>query len=303
MTPYMDHVLLSLDGMVPSDRRRLSMQWNADLADAWGAQLRAVATEGERLLRKRMRTSRRQPPAGETRRNASRQKEKPMAAPVDSDHPYGVEKPLVPAWRKKEMVCLLDLSTSMSWPAAEGAAVSRQDIVAEAFPLLVKALEDQDSAAAGEQAGGSDELGGVLVHGFSDQHRELGDFNTSNFTRRWSAIPWGGGTTIMPAWKAALEDFLKEFGDEDEPPALLTLVITDGEATDAAEFARVLEKEDPSRYFAVAILGHGRGHDATLRSYQQVAQRNPKHVAVIPFESVTDPQAVADALILMAGAA
>lgn len=212
-----------------------------------------------------------------------------------------VETPLVPEWRSKEVICLLDTSGSMEWEAAKDSPVTRHALVGEALPLFVRALENEDSAAASEQAGGSDEKGGLLIHGFSNVHTELGDFNSSNFQRRWDAIRWGGGTTIMPAWKAALADFNSEFGDETEPPVLLCLVITDGEATDAAEFAKVLEQKNPDRYFAVAVVGHGADHDKTLASYAGAEQSNPKHVKVMAFDSVTNPADLANDLILMAG--
>jgi hypothetical protein len=215
--------------------------------------------------------------------------------------PQRTEGPLIPAWREKEVVCLLDTSGSMEWEAADGSPVTRHALVGEALPLFVKALEGEDSAAAAEQAGGSDEEGGLLIHGFSSVHTELGDFNSSNFARRWAAIQWGGGTTIMPAWKAALEDFNEEFGDKTEPPALLTLVITDGEATDAAEFSKVLAEKHSGRYFAIAVVGHGADHDATIRSYEGAAQASPNHVAVMSFEAVTNPQDLATDLITMAG--
>ena len=208
---------------------------------------------------------------------------------------------VVPAWRKTEVLALLDTSGSMEWEAAEGSTVTRKALVAEALPMFVTALEGADSEAAAEQAGGSDEMGGLLVHGFSHEHHELGDFNSSNMARRIAGIPWGGGTAIMTAWKAALADYLEEFGDEAEPPALLTLVITDGEAADAAEFARVLEVKDPSRYFAVCIVGWGAEHDKTLRSYEAAAAANPKHVTVVSFDGVTNPRDLAADLITLAG--
>jgi len=214
-----------------------------------------------------------------------------------------VEKPLVPQGQKKEVVCLLDTSGSMEWEAAEGSQVSRWQVVAEALPAFVRALESQDSEAAAEQSDGSDEMGGLLIHGFSNIHTELGDFNSSNITRKMQQIRIGGGTTIMPAWEAAQNDFMEEFGDRDlmDRPALLTLVITDGEASDAAQFEKVLESAKVGRYFAVAIVGHGEDHDRTLRSYQGAANINPKHVAVMSFDSVTNPQELANDLIVMAG--
>jgi hypothetical protein len=209
--------------------------------------------------------------------------------------------PVAPAWRKTEPVMLLDLSTSMDWEAAEGSSVSRKDVVLEALPLLVTALEAADSEAATEQAGGSDEEGGLLIHGFASDHHELGDFNSSNMQRRIASIPWGGGTQIMPAWKAALADYTEEFGDETEPPALLTLVVTDGEATDADAFEKVLEVKDPNRYFAIAVIGHGADHDKTVRSYEGAASANPKHVTIVKFDGVTNPRDLAADLITLAG--
>src|SRR5215472_6712317 len=42
--------------------------------------------------------------------------------------PARVETPVVPAWRNKEVIALLDTSTSMNWEAADGSSVSRKDI-------------------------------------------------------------------------------------------------------------------------------------------------------------------------------
>jgi Mg-chelatase subunit ChlD len=217
--------------------------------------------------------------------------------------PARVETPIVPKGQAKEIVVLLDTSGSMEWEAAEGSAVTRWQVISEAMPLFVTALEAEDSAAVAEQAGGSDDKGGLLIHGFSNVHTELGDFNSSNFARKWPAIQVGGGTTILPAWQAAQEDYMEEFGEVDamDRPALLTLVITDGEATDAAQFTKVLEGAKTGRYFAVAIVGHGDEHDKTLRSYEGAAQANPKHVTVVSFDSVTNPRDIAADLITLAG--
>lgn len=214
-----------------------------------------------------------------------------------------VEKPLVPEGQNKEVVCLLDTSGSMEWEAADGSNVSRWQVVAEALPAFVRALEGQDSMAAQEQSSGDDDKGGLLIHGFSNIHTELGDFNSSNMARKIAAVKIGGGTTIMTAWNAAQDDFMEEFGDLGalDRPALLTLVITDGEATDADAFGHVLQTAGHGRYFAVAIVGHGEDHDRTLHSYQQYADANPKHVAVLSFDSVTNPDVLANDLILMAG--
>jgi hypothetical protein len=216
--------------------------------------------------------------------------------------------PAVSANRKKEPVLLLDLSTSMDWNAADDNGAdwpdpnSRRAIVIGALHGLVRVLEKEDSEAAAEQASGSDELGGLMTHGFANEHVEIGDLNSSNLERRLNEIKWGGRTYIMPAWKAALADYDEEFGDKDpdEQPTMLTLVLTDGEADDWREFEPVLQKATAKRVFVVAIVGHGEKHNATLAAYQQAAKKNAAqdkfgkvHVEVVSFDSVTDPEEIA----------
>ena len=223
--------------------------------------------------------------------------------------------PAVSANRKKEPVLLLDLSTSMDWSATDEQNLpdfpdpgSRRAIVIAALHGLVVALEDEDTEAAAEQAGGSDERGGLMTHGFANEHVEIGDLNSSNLERRLNAIKWGGRTYIMPAWKAALADYDEEFGDRDpdEQPVMEVVIITDGEADDWQAFGEVLEKATAKRVFVVAIVGHGAKHDATLQAYQSAAQKNQaqdkfgkSHVKVVSFDSVTDPHEIATDLITM----
>jgi hypothetical protein len=223
--------------------------------------------------------------------------------------------PAVSANRKKEPVLLLDLSTSMDWSATDENngpdwpdQGSRRAIVIGALHGLVRALEDEDSEAAAEQAGGSDERGGLMTHGFANGHVEIGDLNSSNLERRLNDIQWGGRTYVMPAWKAALADYDEEFGDRDpdEQPVMEVVVVTDGEADDWMDFEPVLEKATAKRVFVVAIVGHGAKHDATLQAYQEGARKNQAqdkfgkcHVKVVSFDSVTDPAEIATDLITM----
>jgi TctA family transporter len=87
---------------------------------------------------------------------------------------------------------------------------------------------------------------------------------------------------------------------------MLTLVVTDGEADDWMEFEPVLEKATVKRVFVVAIVGHGRKHDATLTAYREAARKNRArdkfgkgHVAVISFDAVTDPGEIALDLVTL----
>src|SRR5258708_32016952 len=180
--------------------------------------------------------------------------------------------PAVSANRKKEPVLLLDLSTSMDWNAADEKGPdwpdqsSRRAIVIGALRGLVRALESEDTEAAAEQAGGSDERGGLMAHGVANEHVEIGDLNTPNLQRRLDSIQWGGRNYVMPAWRAALADYDEEFGDRDpdEQPVMEVVVVTDGEADDWMEFEPVLEKATAKRVFVVAILGHRPNHHSTL---------------------------------------
>jgi hypothetical protein len=211
--------------------------------------------------------------------------------------------PVVAKGVEKEPIALVDISGSMSWPVADGTSVQRREVVGEAMGLLVKALEDEDSQAAAEQADGTDDKGGLLVHLFSDHHEELGDLNSSNWRHKWDSIRWGGGTHVMAAWEAAQADYLEEFGEVPalDRPVLLTLVITDGEASDWDEFSTVLEQANATRKFCVAIVGHGEDHDQTLRAYKAVEAKNGKHVRVVTFGGETDPASIANDLILLVG--
>ena len=202
----------------------------------------------------------------------------------------------------------------MDWEAApggpewNGSSGGRRGIAIEALRGLVLALVGEDSEAAAEQAGGDDERGGLLAHGFASGHVDIGDLNSSNLERRLNSIPWGGGTHVMPAWKAALADFDEEFGDRDagEQPVMLTLVLTDGEADDWADFAPVLEGATAKRVFVVAVVGHGDAHDKTVRAYVAAAQRNQaadkfgkSHVRVVSFDEVTNPGEIAEDLVTL----
>lgn len=209
--------------------------------------------------------------------------------------------PVVPAGVKKEALLLLDTSGSMSYPAADGSDVSRIDVLGEAMGIIVETLGAEDSEAEEEAARGED-AGGLMTVTFAHEAKVLGDLSPSNWRQKWASIRWGGGTRIMDGWDLLVENFLKEFGDEppQDRPALLALVLTDGEAEDMEEFERQCDKAKGSTYIAVGVLGYGADHDATVDAYKQIAQRN-NHVRVVSFDSQTDPSALAKALISLMG--
>lgn len=220
--------------------------------------------------------------------------------------------------RKYEPVLLLDLSTSMNWSAedendetAEWGRPndkSRRKIVIEALPMLVKALAVEDSEAETEQAGGSDEMGGLLTFGFASDVVEIGDLNESNLARRLNAIAWGGGTNVVPALKMALKDYADEFeDDEDDSRVHEILILTDGQASDWQALEPYLLAADANRVYVVAIVGHGANANAVYTEYSRVAAENQSkdkfgkaHVHVINFDGVTDPTEIGEDLVTLA---
>jgi hypothetical protein len=207
--------------------------------------------------------------------------------------------PVVPAGIEKEPILLLDTSGSMSWPTSDGGRVERRALVGEAMGLLVTKLGAEDSQAEEEAAAGED-AGGLMTVVFSDPSAAevIGDLSETNWRDKWANIQWGGGTNIMPGWSLVIDNYLEEFGEtpKTERPALLVLVVTDGEATDIQAFEDECAKAQGGTYICVAIVGFGPEHDRTLADYQKIAANN-NHVRVVSFESETDPTVVAEALI------
>ena len=218
--------------------------------------------------------------------------------------------------RKYEPVLLVDLSTSMDWGIEDEndktqewpSPQSRRAVVIAALPLLVKALADMDTEAEHEQAGGSDEMGGLLTFGFANQPVEIGDLNLSNLDRRLNSIRWGGGTNVVPAMKLALKEYNDEFeDDEDDSRVHLILIVTDGAASDWRELEPYLMDANANRVFVIAIVGHGGPAASTYAEYKQVAEKNQAadkhgkaHVHVVSFDGVSDPTEIGEDLVTLA---
>lgn len=209
--------------------------------------------------------------------------------------------PVVPAGVEKEPILLLDTSGSMSYPASPNSRIQRREVVGEAMGLLVAKLGAEDSQAEEEAAAGED-AGGLMTVLFSNEAELLDDLNEANWREKWDSIQWGGGTHIMPGWEMVVENYLEEFGDTPklERPALLVLVITDGEAADINDFESECAKAQGGTYICVGVVGFGADHDRTVADYQKIAATN-SHVRVVSFDSETDPNVLAQALISLVG--
>lgn len=198
--------------------------------------------------------------------------------------------------QEKEPMLLLDTTGSMNYGTSQDDSTPRKDTIKEAIGIIVSELAAEDSQAAKEEEGGG--LRAVTFAG--GDAFDIGDLNPNNLDQKWGGIKWAGGTRIMPGLNKLIEVYNEEFGSEPpaERPLLMALVITDGEADDADQFGRAIAQASGGVYFALAIIGYGPEHDAALRQYKAIEEKNA-HVRVLPFASETDPNVIARALLKM----
>lgn len=212
--------------------------------------------------------------------------------------------PMMPKTKEREPMFLLDTTGSMTFPAAEDGSVSRASVLGEAMAMLVASLEGQDSQALEEAAAG--EEGGVMTITFAGgTARNIDDLSSNNLREKWNKIRWEGGTAIMPGWDMLIETYLEEFGERSklDRPAILAVVVTDGEAEDTNEFAtalKALKTSSTDVYVVLAIMGYGAEHDKAFKAYQAVAAENPR-VRVVSFDGQTDPGSIANDLLSLMG--
>jgi hypothetical protein len=211
---------------------------------------------------------------------------------------------------------LIDASTSETWPIAPNTDTTRWTVQTDAIRQFVAAAEQLDSQAAAEQAGGSDEKGGIYAAVFNQglvvvgEGDDDGDLNSSNIERKLGAIrvrdehgatvplPYGG-TAIMQSSDYLDKHYMEEFGERPlgERPKRARTVFTDGELRDHDAFAQRLGEDHsdkwPAEHWFVAILGYGADHDATLAQYQGVAAKH-SNVHVYSFDQVSNPAEIAE---------
>jgi hypothetical protein len=216
----------------------------------------------------------------------------------------------------------LDASSSEGWELPSGAPPVWGTQL-RAFRAFVAAAEQLDSQAAEEQAGGSDEKGGIYTAFFNHglvivgKGDDDGDLNSANFDRKVNAIkvndehsklvplPYGG-TNVMPTIGYLDEHYLNEFvNDEDtgQPvpvwfrPKRARTVWTDGAMRDWRQFGDRLAEDHsdewPQEEWFIAILGEGEAHDDTLQLYQQIAEKHA-NVHVYSFELVSNAAEIAE---------
>lgn len=232
--------------------------------------------------------------------------------------------------RELEVVWITDVSGSNQEFADSEGTIRKVDLVCDAAPVFIAAIESDDAQAAEEQSGGSDELGGARTLAFSEESeftgwdeeeaefkdpRDLGDINSSNRERKVAEIrrlvARGYSTHIMPAIRAAEKCYQAEFGNTNSPhykplrsrPAIEMLITTDGELSDRAEFEAWLQASaDETCVVAVAVYGVGPDHDRAVASWKKIAEKS-KYIQVISLTGVSNAEEMALDLRLMSGTA
>jgi len=194
-------------------------------------------------------------------------------------------------------MCLIDITGSMQLGTALDDKTPRCDTVREAIGIIVSILTAADSQGSREEDGG-----GLRTITFAGgKGSDIGDINPQNIKNKWSQIEFSGGTWIMPGWRKMKQVFEEEFGElpASERPQLMALVITDGEAEDTEDFASAMAREAKDNVtVCLAIIGFGEEHDRAMIAYETIAKKNA-NVKVIPFNSETDPNKIAKALLKM----
>lgn len=223
----------------------------------------------------------------------------PDAVPVFSEESEFAEKV---ARKSAEPMLLLDTTGSMTWPASNTSPILRKDLAKQALLLVVKTMQELDTAGKDEEGGG-----GLMVTTFAGGHgKVVGDINPANFEKKWKTIHFDGGTHIVPGWNTMLDNFDSEHGkkDKSDRPLKLVTLITDGEADDLGKFTDILAK-DTNAFVVVILIGchlPGVNHQAAIDQFTALAAENPR-VVFSDFTDCVDPQRLADQILLVCGQA
>lgn len=200
-----------------------------------------------------------------------------------------------------EPALIVDATGSMTEQAAPHGSTTKAQLATDISRIVVEQLFSRDSQAADERG---TRKGGVLTRIYHDGIEvELGDLTPDNFASMWN-FKWRGGTYIMPALSAALNDFQEEFSealagsDDTVKPILGLLIINDGELSDQTESERFFRSVGGQVYTSIVVLGYGPDHDAAVRSWRAIAAVNP-HVKVTEANASTDAVALASDLLSM----
>jgi len=193
---------------------------------------------------------------------------------------------------------LLDVTGSMDFQAAANTKVTRKAVVEGAMMTIVSRLSEMDSERSAEGKDAKD--GGLRTVTFANNTAtDIGALNPQNLKVSFGKIRWDGGTYIMPGWNKLMSVYDSLHGKKsiNDRPANLALVITDGEAVDGAEFEKALkaipDEQWKKLYIVFALIGYGSDYDNANKRLAALSAFKKNHIEVLPFDSSTDPAAIA----------
>jgi hypothetical protein len=232
-----------------------------------------------------------------------------------------IERPLTAPGVPKEVVQIVDTSGSNGEPAGPDSAVTKQELLEIAVPLVTGKLAGDDAEAAREAAGSiataKGAKGGVRTFAadepdeftgwdkdeaeFKDA-RDLGDMSEADSQDKLHRAFRGGRTFLMPAIRAMEKAYHAEFPNGDR--ALEMILWTDGKASDEKQVEKwVADMAGPKCAIGVVILGYDEPgddrHAQAVASWRRLAEGN-SHLALVVLTGVSDPAEVALDVQLMA---
>jgi hypothetical protein len=219
--------------------------------------------------------------------------------------------------REKEPVFIIDRSRSNLEPVDPEGTMTKAEFLQQAIPLAAKLLAGTDSQAAHEV--GTDK-GGVRSfafnepgefqgwdpeeHEFSDP-RDLGDLHEGNVVEvLGNEDDWNGRTYPMPAVRASEKAFQGEFGSRPmrSRPTQMVVYWGDGQITTQEEeeaFENWVSQADEFLVIAIVLIGFGPGHDAAVKAFRRIAEKNA-YVSVLALTGVASANEAALDVQLMA---
>jgi hypothetical protein len=107
---------------------------------------------------------------------------------------------------------------------------------------------------------------------------DLGVVTRDTWDSASQQLSWTGSSFLMPGWRAAEAAHAQAGGEGG-----VVVVLTDGEAHDAAALCAALEKQlSPNLYVALCLLGEGPYFERARALFEQLSEAQPRVTVVRP---------------------
>ncbi len=228
---------------------------------------------------------------------------------------------------EKEIVCHVDVSSSMGEYADRTGSMTKQELAVRILHALMQYVWEKDAQGSDEKTLSGRPMSGLRTSVFSNRAvfigtghmRELytdvpkgvdpedfsGNINPQNERWMMEHIHWGGGTYLMPSVQLQEQHYRQEMIEEkqlpeEQLPTFLNWFITDGQATDEPRFRSWLKNQDPDKVLVGCIvLGYDQAYRDTVEQWSNIA-KDHQNVKVWGFNGSVDPEQYARELIALA---